>query len=158
MRPAQLPDISDHNLWFVEEYRAHDAAPFFVGSHFMKVDFRTTEAGKWKCAAEGKEQAFWQRVRESVRDHGVINPINIDRMLWNGVLMDVTRHGGTRMWAARLYDLTIPALIDVKAGEPPENGIPVKNPLELYKGEHSIEIVNGLLRCKAKEVNQWQHS
>ena len=152
MRPAIIPDIEGHDLYYVEDYPALDAAPFFVGSHFMKVDFETIEGKKWHCSSGGKESKFWQRVREDVKARGVINPINIDRMKWNGVLMDVCRHGGTRLWAARLYKMNVPVLMDVKAGEPPEGGIPVRDPLQLYEGEHYIEIVNGLFRVKAADI------
>ena len=155
MRPATVSDIEGHRLYYVEDYPAMDAAPFFVGSHFMKVDFETVPSKKWHCSSGGKEDAFWQRVREDVKERGVINPINIDRMTWNGELMDVCRHGGTRLWAARLYKQTVPVLMDVKAGEPPEGSIPVSDPLQLYEGSHKIEIVHGLLRIKAVNIEDF---
>jgi len=128
-----------HSLYYVERYRARDSAPFFFHTAgVLPLRFGDTVRCKWGNGKENDSAAFARRVIESVKDHGVINPVNLDRMEYKGKIQDMTRHGGTRMWAARVLDLTIPALIDVKAGDPPPDGVPVDDPLSLYTEGHEV--------------------
>ena len=132
--------MKGHNLYFVQNYRARDSAPFFLHTAgVLPLRFGDTVKCKWANGKENDSFAFAKRVIASVKQAGVINPVNLDRMEWKGAVQDITRHGGTRMWAARVLDLRIPVLIDVKDGDPPEGAEKVSSPLGFYTEGHRVD-------------------
>ena len=138
------------NLYYVENYGAALAAPFFLNIHGERFYFSDTAARKWEGHEFGPIRDFCIDVLESVTANGVVNPINLDRLHIDGKIQDVVRHGATRLWAARLLDLTVPAIIDVKQGEPPEMGVKITDWQHLFKGRHELVDDNGVVRIKAK--------
>jgi len=131
--------MKGHRLFFVGEYPARRAAPFFLGLHgdvfwFCEDDDRKFSNQRFNNHAN---KALLRKLFASVQAHGVINPVNLERRLWGGEIQDIGVHGGGRLWAARKLDIEIPAIIDVIDGEPPEDGMPVGDGWAgLYEGEH----------------------
>lgn len=138
------------NLYFVESYGAAEAAPFFLNIHGERFEFSDSAARKWQGHEFGPIRDFCLDVLDSVGRNGVVNPINLDRMEIDGQIQDVVRHGATRLWAARILGIRLPAIIDVKQGEPPENGTLVEDWRALFRGRHEMVTDNGVTRIKAK--------
>jgi ParB-like nuclease domain. len=90
---------------------AADLAPFFLSYGNRRFYLGDTSAAKWKGVDNPEHmQRFADRVLESVRRHGVRNPIVCTTLPEGGEILIVVRHGATRLWAARLLGLTLPVL------------------------------------------------
>ena len=139
-----------HSLHFVREYGARDLAPYFLNLDGVEFWFSDCPSRKWRDYESPTIAEFCSRVFESVREHGVMNPINVDQLERGGEIVRVVRHGATRLWAARILDLKVPIVIDVKAGTPPPGAVPLDS-LDMYHGRHDVHEHRGVVRIKARQ-------
>ncbi len=153
MARSRKPD-----LW-LSEVGARQLAPFFLSVNGDKFHFSPSEERKWiEFPVAPHVSGFVQEVRESVKHHGVLNPINVDQVMLDGEIRLVCRHGATRVWAARLYNLPIPVMIDIKDGDPPEDAIPVavEDAHLHYNGRHILRTDRGATRMIARDISRFQ--
>ena len=142
--------VKGHRLYFVADFPAERAAPFFDGVQDVF----------WFCEDEDRKftnqtfnndanKAMLRRLFASVKKHGAINPINLERREHDGEIQDICIHGGGRLWAARRLGISVPAIIDVIDGEPPEDGVEVgDNWRELYDSPHELWSVGNSVRFR----------
>lgn len=142
--------LAGHRLFFVEEYPAREAAPFFKG--VQDVFWFCEEPDRKFTNQVFNSQANKEMLRRlfaSVERNGVINPINLERTEWDGRIRDVCVHGGGRLWAARRLNITVPAIIDVIDGKPPKGGIEIGEGWpDLYDSPHEFWHVGGVVRFR----------
>lgn len=142
-------------LFYSKEWGARKLAPYFLTKNGERFYFSDTPEQKWRDFPSENIQPFCERVYNSVRHNGVINPINVDQIEIDGELQHVVRHGATRLWAARLLDIKLPVVFNVVDGDPPEGAVELDRLDGLYMGRHDILNDNGVFRVKAKHVDRF---